>query len=104
MDMTGWEFVPARRGLPNDGLTDVERKRKQRRATQKTLSKAARVNDRAIDQWRGRTPVATRFCAAYVSGKQRRQTPWYLNREHAHTALRLMQAKYGNTFGGVWMD
>jgi hypothetical protein len=50
MDLTGWEFVPARRGLQNDGLTETERKRAQRRATQTTLSKAARISDQAVDQ------------------------------------------------------
>jgi hypothetical protein len=104
MDLSGYEFVPARRGLSNDGLMDVQRKRTQRRAVQKAMSKAERRRDRRIDLWRGETPIATRYCAIYSSGKQHKQSPWYLNREHAHSALRMMQAKHGNSTGGVWMD
>lgn len=47
---------------------------------------------------------APMYCVLYLKNGRERRSPWFYRRDHALTALELMQAKYGKKNAIIYLD
>lgn len=65
---------------------------------------AARIRKDRLRTYLQAPISAPMYCVLYLKNGREHQSPWFYRRDHAQTALEMMQAKYGKKNAIIYLD